>query len=378
MSTPTSTPWWKREVHLSKHRAPVGSAGWADGQAAVEGWPAAGLAGSPLLSVRDLRVQFKTERGVVKAVDGVSFDIAENEVVGMVGESGSGKTVTALSVLGLLPATARVAGEIRFRGRDLSKLAEPELRAMRGSSVGMVFQDALASLNPLHRVGTLVAEAIRTHHPSATRRETSERVQELLVRVGIPNPAARARQYPHEFSGGMRQRVMIAMAIANDPAFLIADEPTTALDVTTQAQVLEVLRKVRARSGSAMMLITHDLGVVAGVVDRMLVMYAGRVVESGTVAQVFNEPSHPYTLGLLASLPRLDGDRSRRLSRIPGQPPSLIHVPTGCAFHPRCSFARMPDPCATEEPLVRAAAAPGHQAACHLVEQVVAATAVKP
>ena len=377
MSTPASTPWWKRELHLSKRRGPEESAGWAEGQAPVEGWPAAGPAGSPLLSVRDLRVQFKTERGVVKAADGVSFDIGENEVVGIVGESGSGKTVTALSVVGLLPTKAQVTGEILFRGRDLRKLPEPELRAMRGSSIGIIFQDALAALNPLHRVGTLVAEAIRTHDPVATRREVNGRVQELLTRVGIPNPATRARQYPHEFSGGMRQRVMIAMAIANDPALLIADEPTTALDVTTQAQVLEVLGKVRARSGSAMMLITHDLGVVAGVVDRMLVMYAGRVVESGTVAQVFNQPSHPYTLGLLASLPRLDGDRSRRLSRIPGQPPSLIHVQAGCAFHPRCTFARTPDPCATEEPSVRAASGPGHVAACHLVDEVVAVAAAK-
>ena len=359
-------------MHLKSHRDAQAGAGWADGQA-VEGWPATGPAGAPLLSVRDLRVRFKTERGLVKAADGVSFDIGENEVVGIVGESGSGKTVTALSVLGLLPATAQVTGEIRFRGRELGALTEPERRAMRGSSIGMVFQDALAALNPLHRVGTLVAEAIRTHHPDTTRSEVHERVHELLARVGIPNPLARARQYPHEFSGGMRQRVMIAMAIANDPPLLIADEPTTALDVTTQAQVLEVLGKVRAQTGSAMMLITHDLGVVAGVVDRMLVMYAGRVVESGTVEQVFHQPSHPYTLGLLASLPRLEGNRTRRLDRIPGQPPSLIHVPAGCAFHPRCGFARTPDPCATEEPAARGAPGPGHLAACHLVDDVAAA-----
>jgi oligopeptide/dipeptide ABC transporter ATP-binding protein len=375
MSTPASTPWWKREVHLKSHRDAHAGTGWAEGQAAVEGWPANGPVGGSLLSVRDLRVQFKTDRGLVKAVDGVSFDIGENEVVGIVGESGSGKTVTALSVLGLLPATARVTGEIRFRDRDLRTLPEHELRALRGSSIGIVFQDALTALNPLHRVGTLVAEAIRMHSPETTRRVVDDMVHDLLARVGIPDPTTRARQYPHEFSGGMRQRVMIAMAIANDPPLLIADEPTTALDVTTQAQVLEVLGKVRARSGSAMMLITHDLGVVAGVVDRMLVMYAGRVVESGTVEQVFNQPSHPYTLGLLASLPRLDGDRSRRLSRIPGQPPSLIHLPPGCPFHPRCPFARTPDPCATEAPAVRAAPGAGHLAACHLVDEVAAATA---
>jgi peptide/nickel transport system ATP-binding protein len=371
MSTPAATPWWKREVHLKAQ--PEAGAGGGGGPPAGGGWPATGPAGAPLLSVRDLRVRFNTERGVVKAVDGVSFDIGENEVVGIVGESGSGKTVTALSVLGLLPATARVTGEIRFRGRDLRSLPEPELRALRGSSIGIVVQDALAALNPLHRVGTLVAESVRTHNPAVARHEVNDRVQDLLARVGIPNPAGRARQYPHEFSGGMRQRVMIAMAIANDPPLLIADEPTTALDVTTQAQVLEVLGKVRERSSSAMMLITHDLGVVAGVVDRMLVMYAGRVVESGTVEQVFHQPSHPYTVGLLASLPRLEGGRSRRLSRIPGQPPSLINVPAGCAFHPRCSFARTPDPCATAEPSVRDAPGPGHVAACHLVDEVVAA-----
>ncbi len=373
MAPPLSTPWWKRQVHLRKAQGPATGAGWEEGQPALDDWPSAGPTGSPLLSVRDLRVQFATERGVVKAADGVSFDINENEVVGIVGESGSGKTVTALSVLGLLPTTARITGEIRFRGRDLRELSGAELLAMRGSSMGIVFQDALAALNPLHRVGTDMAEAIRTHHRSMSRRDVSEKAMELLARVGIPNPATRARQYPHEFSGGMRQRVMIAMAIANDPALLLADEPTTALDVTTQAQVLEVLGKVRARSGSAMMLITHDLGVVAGVVDRMLVMYAGRVVESGTVEQVFSRPSHPYTLGLLASLPRLDGDRSRRLSRIPGQPPSLIHVPSGCAFHPRCTFARTPDPCATDEPSIRAASAHGHLAACHLIDEVAAA-----
>jgi peptide/nickel transport system ATP-binding protein len=379
MSAPTSTPWWKREVHLKGQRGPQAGTGWAEGQTAVAGWPAAGPAGGPVLSVRDLRVQFTTDRGLVKATDGVSFDIGENEVVGIVGESGSGKTVTALSVVGLLPASAQVTGVIRFRGRDLSTMPEPERRALRGSSIGIVFQDALAGLNPLHRVGTLVAEAIRTHRPESTRHQVNDRVVELLGRVGIPNPAARARQYPHEFSGGMRQRAMIAMAIANDPPLLIADEPTTALDVTTQAQVLEVLGKVRAQTGSAMMLITHDLGVVAGVVDRMLVMYAGRVVESGTVEQVFNQPSHPYTIGLLASLPRLEGERSRRLTRIPGQPPSLIDVPAGCAFHPRCAFARTPEPCATEAPAVRAAPGPGHVAACHLVDEVAATQpAAKP
>ena len=368
MPAPPSTPWWKRDVHFGKGPSGGADAGWEHGP--VPGWPAHCPAGRPLLSVRDLRVQFDTDRGTAKAVDGVSFDVAENEVVGIVGESGSGKTVTALSVLGLLPASARVTGEIRFRGRDLRQLDEPELRSLRGSSIGMVFQDALASLNPLRRVGNEVREAIAVHAPSRDRRDMDHKVRELLGRVGIANPAARARQYPHEFSGGMRQRAMIAMAIANDPALLIADEPTTALDVTTQAQVLEVLAKVRAQSGSAMVLITHDLGVVAGVVDRMLVMYAGRIVESGSVEQVFDQPSHPYTLGLLQSRPRLDGDRSRRLTRIPGQPPSLVNVPAGCAFHPRCPFARLPDPCTTQEPTARVASGSGHLSACHLVDEL--------
>ena len=340
----------------------------------MAGWPSVGPPGAPLLSVHDLRVRFDTDRGLVKAVDGVSFDIAENEVVGIVGESGSGKTVTALSLLGLLPAAARATGEVRFRGRDLFPLGEPERRALRGSSIGMVFQEAQAALNPLRRVGTEMREAIWVHRPGLARREVDERVRELLARVGISNPSTRARQYPHEFSGGMRQRAMIAMAIANDPALLIADEPTTALDVTTQAQVLETLAKVRAASRSAMLLITHDLGVVAGVVDRMLVMYAGRIVECGTVEQVFDRPSHPYTRGLLASLPRLDGDRSRRLPRIAGHPPSLVHLPAGCAFHPRCPFARTPDPCASEEPSGQVASGPGHVAACHLVHELAAAT----
>ncbi|MGH9222464.1 MAG: ABC transporter ATP-binding protein [Acidimicrobiales bacterium] len=366
-------------MHLRKHLDLEPGAGWEDGQAPVDNWPSAGPAGSPLLSVRDLRVQFETERGLVKAVDGVSFDIAENEVVGIVGESGSGKTVTALSVMGLLPTAARVSGEVCFRGRDLRRLSEAEMQGLRGSSIGMVFQDAQAALNPLRRVGNEMREAIWVHHPEMARRDIDERVRELLARVGIPNPATRARQYPHEFSGGMRQRTMIAMATANNPALLVADEPTTALDVTTQAQVLEVLAKIRAGSRSAMMLITHDLGVVAGVVDRMLVMYAGRIVEAGTVEQVFDRPAHPYTLGLLASLPRLDGDRSRRLRRIPGHPPSLIRVPAGCSFHPRCSFARTPDPCASEEPFLRDATGPGHRAACHLVDELAAAeAAAKP
>jgi len=313
--------------------------------------------------VRDLKVRFRTDQGILKAADGVSVDLAEDEVLGIVGESGSGKSVTALAILGLLPATATVTGEVSFRGRSLLDMPEDELRALRGSRIAMVFQDAMAALNPLHRVGDQVAEAVRIHHPEVGGRAALARAVELLGQVGIPNPRTRVRQYPHEFSGGMRQRALIAMAIANHPDVLIADEPTTALDVTTQAQVLEVLKAVRQQTHSAMILITHDLGVVSGVADRVVVMYAGKVVESGTVDQVFEQPEHPYTLGLLASRPRLD--QGARLERIPGQPPSLVNVPAGCAFHPRCPFAQLPDPCATAVPGLRSASAPGHVSACH-------------
>jgi len=316
-----------------------------------------------LLSVRDVGVRFRTDQGVVKAADGVSFAVADGEVLGIVGESGSGKSVTALSLLGLLPPTATVTGEVRFRGRSLLDMPAAEAQSLRGDRIAMVFQDAMAALNPLHRVGDQVAEAVLVHHPKVGRRAAHDRAVDLFGQVGIPNPQVRARQYPHEFSGGMRQRALIAMAIANDPDLLIADEPTTALDVTTQAQVLEVLKAVRQRSHSAMILITHDLGVVSGVADRVVVMYAGKVVETGSVDQVLEQPQHPYTVGLLKSRPRLE--RSGRLERIAGQPPSLIEVPPGCAFHPRCGIAHLPEPCATELPSLRGGSAPGHQAACH-------------
>jgi oligopeptide/dipeptide ABC transporter ATP-binding protein len=322
-------------------------------------------AGQPLLSVRDLRVQFRTDQGVVKAADGVSFDLAEDEVLGVVGESGSGKSVTALAVLGLLPSTATVTGAVRYRGRSLLDLPKDEARALRGSSLAIVFQDALAALNPLHRVGNQVVEAIQVHHPKVSRRDALARAVELFGLVGIESPATRVKQYPHELSGGMRQRALIAMAIANDPDVLIADEPTTALDVTTQAQVLEVLKAARLRTRSAMVLITHDLGVVSGVADRVMVMYAGKVVETGTVDAVFERPQHPYTLGLLGSRPRLGGVAAARLERIAGQPPSLIDVPSGCAFHPRCRFAQLPEPCAAERPELRPVGGADHLAACH-------------
>ncbi|HUQ62833.1 MAG TPA: ABC transporter ATP-binding protein [Acidimicrobiales bacterium] len=325
---------------------------------------------APVLSVRDLRVQFRTDRGTLKAADGVSFDLGKNEVIGIVGESGSGKTVTALSVLALLPTTAKATGEVLYGERNLLGLKEPEIRAIRGKDIAMVFQDALAALNPLHRVGNQISEAITVHNPKAPRKEVKARVLELLGLVGIPNPKERANEYPHEYSGGMRQRAMIAMAIANDPQILIADEPTTALDVTTQAQVLEVLQRVRERTGSAMIIITHDLGVVAGVADRILVMYAGRIVESGTVDDVFHRPSHPYTLGLLASLPRLDREGGRRLPRIAGQPPSLVDVPSGCSFHPRCPFAKLPEPCSADDPQLLPTVTANHLSACHFSDEV--------
>ena len=332
---------------------------------------AVGGGGHPILSVRDLSVQFPTDDGVVQAVDTVSFDVFENEVLGIVGESGSGKTVTSMAVLGLLPKRARVTGEVQYRDRSILGLPDKELRAVRGNHIAMIFQDALASLNPVYTVGSQIAEAIRIHNRELSKDDLRSRVVELLDVVGIPNPARRVDEYPHEYSGGMRQRAMIAMSIANEPDVLIADEPTTALDVTIQAQVLEVLERVQARTSSAIVLITHDLGVVAGVADRVMVMYAGRAVEMGSVDDIFYEPQHPYTLGLLASLPRLDQDtRDARLHRIKGQPPSLLAVPSGCAFHPRCDFAHLPDPCSTVRPELRAIEGFGHTAACHLAEEI--------
>ena len=324
-----------------------------------------------VLSVRDLRVQFKTDDGVVKAVDNVNFDLFENEVLGIVGESGSGKSVTSMAIMGLLPKYAKITGEIFFRGTELLTQSENENRKLRGGDIAMVFQDALAALNPVFTVGSQIAEAVKVHNPDIDRAGLKERVVDLLNLVGIPSPAKRADQFPHEYSGGMRQRAMIAMAIANDPAVLIADEPTTALDVTIQAQVLEVIERVQERTKTAIVLITHDLGVVAGVADRVLVMYAGRPVELGTVDEIFYESCHPYTLGLLASLPRLDHSLDgERLHRIKGQPPSLIFVPSGCPFHPRCEFAREPDPCATDVPALRRMRGTAHVSACHFAEEL--------
>jgi peptide/nickel transport system ATP-binding protein len=325
-----------------------------------------------VLSVRNLRVDFATDDGVVKAVDDVSYDVFENEVLGIVGESGSGKTVSSLAVLGLLPKTAKISGQIVYRGKSLLGLGEREMREFRGNKVAMVFQDALAALNPVFTVGHQISEAIQVHRDLG-KRELESEVHELLSIVGIPNPNDRADQYPHEFSGGMRQRAMIAMSLANRPDVLIADEPTTALDVTIQAQVLEVFERIQEQTNSAIILITHDLGVVAGMADRVMVMYAGRQAEIGTVDEIFYEPRHPYTLSLLASLPRVDrGSRGERLYRIKGQPPSLIRVPPGCPFHPRCPLAF--DRCRGEVPPPYDLG-DGHRAACFLAEPGAAAEA---
>ncbi|MGI8776840.1 MAG: ABC transporter ATP-binding protein [Acidimicrobiales bacterium] len=347
------------------------------------------------LAVRNLEVEFPTDDGIVRAVDDVSFEVARNEVLGIVGESGSGKTVMSMAILGLLPASARVSGQVLLGGENVVGLSESSMQPLRGKRIAMVFQDALAALNPVHTVGAQIAEAITVHQPGRTRRhdekgrqptatkgplsksEVQERVVELLDIVGIPNPGERARQYPHEYSGGMRQRAMIAMAIANEPDVLIADEPTTALDVTIQAQVLDVLQRIQERTDSATLLITHDLGVVAGMARRVMVMYAGRQAEIGTVEDIFYRPRHPYTLGLLASLARVDRDsKEGRLYRIAGQPPSLIHVPNGCAFHPRCFRAELPEPCATARPdLAPATGDPGHHSACHFSAELADVTA---
>jgi oligopeptide/dipeptide ABC transporter ATP-binding protein len=323
---------------------------------------------APPLEVRDLCVTFPSDDGPVKAVSNLSFDLDEHETLGIVGESGSGKSVTSMAILGLLPASANVTGSVKLRGRELLGLSEKAMQPVRGKSIAMVFQDALTALNPVYTVGKQIAEAIKVHD-DVPDDLVKARVIELLDTVGIPNPARRADQYPHEYSGGMRQRAMIAMTIANEPEVLIADEPTTALDVTIQAQVLEVLERIQDRTKSSIILITHDLGVVAGVADRVLVMYAGRQVELASVDDLFYNPRHPYARGLLASLPRVDGRRDARLNRIAGQPPSLIMIPSGCAFHPRCDDAQLPSPCQTERPELREIDA-DHWSACHFAEDL--------
>ena len=317
----------------------------------------------PILEVHDLVVHFPTYDGVVKAVDGLSYALHEGETLGIVGESGSGKSVSCLTMLGLINReSAHVSGEVVYGDIDLLAASDATLRSLRGKDISMIFQDPFASLHPLYRVGDQLAEAILAHD-KVPKRVARERAIELLDRVGIPNPRERMRAYPHEYSGGMRQRVMIAMALINNPRVLIADEPTTALDVTVQAQILELIEEIKAEFSIGVVLITHDLGVLRDVTQRVLVMYAGRAVEQGPTAAVFAEPRHPYTWGLIDSMPRLDGAASE-LRPIEGQPPSLIFLPPGCAFAPRCAYRL--ERCEHERPELDDTGS--HRAACHLGE----------
>jgi len=324
----------------------------------------------PLLEVDGLSVEFDTPEGVVKAVRDVSWNLMPGETLGIVGESGSGKSVSVMSLMKLIPTPpGRIAaGEVRFRDRDLLKLSRYQLRKLRGKDIAMVFQDPMSSLNPVQTVGRQIAEAMTVHDGKLSDGEARRRSIELLEVVGVPQADVRFRQYPHQFSGGMRQRAMIAMAIANRPPILIADEPTTALDVTIQAQVMEVLKDAQKKAGAAMVLITHDLGLIAEMADRVIVMYGGRVVEIGDVRTVFHQPRHPYTFGLMASLPRLD-TQTETLPTIPGQPPSLITPPTGCAFHPRCRLKRDRVDCEQDVPPLHEVA-PDHFSACHHIDEM--------
>jgi peptide/nickel transport system ATP-binding protein len=293
-----------------------------------------------LLDVDELKVSFATEDGTVRAVDGVSFSVDRGEVVAIVGESGSGKSVTAMTLMGLTRGpNARIEGSATLEGQELVTATEEQLRKIRGGEIAMVFQDPMSSLDPVYRIGNQIVEQIRAHDKEISKAQAMDRAVELMERVGIPRAQERLRSYPHEFSGGMRQRVMIAMALSCSPKLLIADEPTTALDVTIQAQILDELRHLRDELNAGVILVTHDLGVVADIADRVVVMYAGRVVEHGTLDELFYDPLHPYTWGLLGSITRIDSDRSERLPAIPGMPPSLLKPPQGCHFRPRCPHA---------------------------------------
>jgi oligopeptide/dipeptide ABC transporter ATP-binding protein len=318
-----------------------------------------------LLEVKGLKVQFATEDGIVHAVDGVDLTLDRGQVLGIVGESGSGKSVTAMTLLGLTRApNTRFEGEVLYKGRDLLKLSEAELRQVRGGEIAMIFQDPMTSLNPVYRVGAQIVEMIQAHEHSIGKRQARRRAIDLLKQVGIPNPEHRVDNYPHEFSGGMRQRAMIAMALSCNPDVLVADEPTTALDVTIQAQILELISQLKDDFDSAVIMITHDLGVVAELADEIAVMYAGRVVEHGTRRQVFYDPQMPYTWGLLGSIPRLDRPKPPRLHSIKGSPPSLIRQPQGCKFRPRCPHAF--EKCTEEPRLENRVEEPGHLDRCWL------------
>src|SRR5436190_13947107 len=319
-----------------------------------------------LLEVKDLRTSFHTEDGIVGAVNGVSFSIEKGQTLGIVGESGSGKSVTCLTIMGLNPKRMTISsGEALWKGKNLLTAKPAELRQIRGDEISMIFQDPMTSLNPVHTIGKQLIEAVQLHR-DVSAKVARARALELLKAVGIPHPERRIDDYPHQFSGGMRQRVMIAMALVNDPDLLIADEPTTALDVTTQAQILNLMKRLQEDFGSAIVIITHDLGVIAEAADDVLVMYAARVVEHAPVDDLFDRPRHPYTWGLMGSLPRLDVD-VERLTQIPGQPPSLLRPPSGCRFHPRCSHVM--EKCKTVDPrLEEAERDPGHLQACLLDE----------
>lgn len=318
---------------------------------------------SELLRVDSLATHFKTTDGIVRAVDGVSFSLAPGRTLAVVGESGSGKSVTALSVMRLIPEPGGkiVSGQVLYKGTDVLKMTDSQVRGLRGDRIAMIFQDPMTSLNPVFRIGNQVGEALMVHK-GMNRKESFERAIELLDMVGIPHAKSRARDYPHQFSGGMRQRAMIAMALACEPDILIADEPTTALDVTIQAQILDLLLDLQQRTGTAIIMITHDLGVVADIADDVMVMYAGKQVEYGKADDVFYQPRHPYTWGLLDSLPRHDVGSKGSLLPIMGQPPSLINLPSGCSFHPRCAHAR--EVCSAQAPAL-VDVGDGHLAACH-------------
>lgn len=320
---------------------------------------------SPLLEVKDLRVEFPSRRGTLVALDGISFDIAPGEVLGVVGESGAGKSLTGAAIIGLLEPPGRIGGgEIRLEGRRIDNLPPEAMRQLRGRRIGAIFQDPLTSLNPLYTVGRQLVETIRTHLPMSER-QARERAIALLADTGIPAPEARFDQYPHQFSGGMRQRVVIALALAAEPKLIVADEPTTALDVSIQAQIISLLKRVCREHGAAVMLVTHDMGVIAETCDRVAVMYAGRIAEIGPVGEVIHRPAHPYTKGLMGSIPAMDEDRERLL-QIDGAMPRLNAIPTGCAFNPRCAHAV--DRCRTERPELMAAGVT--RAACWRVEEL--------
>ena len=320
----------------------------------------------PILQIENLKTSFMTSNGEVQAVRGVSFSVGKGEIVGLVGESGSGKSVTSMSILKLLADTARIKeGKILFEGEDLTQYSKAQMRKIRGGKISMIFQDPMSSLNPLIPVGKQVAEMIREHHPEKSKEDIKKEVLELFSRVRIPEPEKRYKSFPHEFSGGMRQRVMIAMALANRPELLIADEPTTALDVTIQDQILKQLRELKKEYGTSIIFITHDLGVVAELCDRVVVLYGGLVMEEASVFDIFDHPKHPYTLGLLASIPSLEQDRSRRLKPIPGSPPDMTRPPVGCPFAPRCPYARVI--CGQELPPVTEISE-GHKSRCWLLD----------